>query len=686
MESTRKVLRHRYRLIWIIAVLAVVALGYLLLRRVPQAPVPKTEEQVTPQQATVQMWTCAMHPQIRSPKPGRCPICGMELIPVTSGEAKQGTVGARQLALTPEAIKLAGIEVAPVERKLVSVTIRMVGKIQYDEARLAYITARVPGRLDRLYVDYTGVPIRKGDHVVSIYSPELFSAQEELLQALKAVKDVEQSRLSSIKETARQTVDAVREKLRLWGLTKEQIDEIEKSGKSSDHMTIYAPIGGTVIRKDALEGMYVETGMQLYTIADFSTVWAKLDAYESDLAWLKYGQEVEIQTEAYPGDVFKGRIAFIDPVLDAQTRTVKVRVNVPNSDSKLKPEMFVHAQVRSSVAAGGKVLDPKLAGKWMCPMHPEIVKAQPGTCDICGMPLEKAESLGFVSAQVLKGEKVPLVIPATAPLITGKRAVVYVQVPGKEGTFEGREIVLGPRAGDFYVVRDGLRESELVVVNGAFKIDSALQILAKPSMMNPEGGGPPPAHQHGGGTPSGPPGGSSPAGAPAPAVPGKIEPLGAFKTQLHTVYQAYLMVQEALANDDKEKAASTVETARRALDAVDMKLLEEEAHMFWMKHLAPLQKAVKEMTDAKTIEAIRAAFSPFSEELLAVVRAFGTGMNEPVYVLKCTMAFGGRGAVWLQKTSATRNPYFGKAMPQCGEVIETVPASESKPEGEHRHE
>jgi len=281
-------------------------------------------------------------------------------------------------------------------------------------------------------------------------------------------------------------LEAAREKLRLLGLDDEQIKNIESIGAPQTHITINSPMSGIVIHKNATEGMYVDTGTPIYRVADLSRLWVKLDAYESDLPWIRYGQEVEFTTQAYPGQVFKGTISFIDPVLNDKTRTVKVRVNVDNSEGKLKPQMFVKAVVRSTVAAGGKVMAAEMAGKWICPMHPDVVKAKAGTCDICGMDLVTTESLGFIKTET--PGKAPLVIPASAPLITGKRAVVYVRLPNrKKPTYEGREIVLGPRAGDFYLVESGLQEGEIVVTNGNFKIDSAMQIQAKPSMMNPQG-------------------------------------------------------------------------------------------------------------------------------------------------------------------------------------------------------
>ncbi len=486
-----------------------------------------------PSEATA--WTCSMHPQIRLPEPGQCPICGMDLVPAGKPEAPKkskakyacamfcvppmeepgqcpicgmdmvaieededdgaddGQQGPR-LRLSAKAQKLAEIRVAPVERKFVTADIHMVGKVDYDETRLGYLTAWVPGRLDRLYVDYTGVPVKKGDHMVYLYSPDLLTAQVELIEALNAVRQLEGSNVPSMRQTATDTVEAVREKLRLWGLTPAQVEQIESRGTPSDHMTIFAPMGGIVIHKNAVEGMYVKTGTRIYTIADLSHVWVKLDAYESDLAWIRYGQDLTFETEAYPGETFSGSIAFIDPVLDAKTRTVKVRVNVDNSDGRLKPQMFVRAVVFSQIAAGGRVMDAQLAGKWICPMHHEVIEGGPGSCNLCGMPLVEAESI-YVSIDPTKAEA-PLVIPASAPLITGRRAVVYVAVQDRQRTYEGREIVLGPRAGDYYLVRQGLSEGELVVVNGNFKIDSAIQIRAKPSMMSPEGGEPAPGHQH----------------------------------------------------------------------------------------------------------------------------------------------------------------------------------------------
>ena len=613
-------------------------------------------EAVQEETVQVQDWTCSMHPQIRQPKPGKCPLCFMDLIPVKKAETGSNNQE-RTLSLSAAARKLADIQVAVVERRFVPVEIRMVGSVDFDETRLAHITSWVPGRLDRLFVDYTGVTVKKGDHMVYLYSPELLSAQAELLQALKAVKELEKSGLSSIQDTARDPVEAARVKLRLWGLTAAQIEGIEKRGTPSDHMTVYAPMGGIVIEKHVAEGMYVNTGTRVYTIADLSHVWVKLDAYETDLAWIRYGQQVEFHTEAYPGDIFIGKIAFIDPVLDAGTRTVKVRVNVPNTDGRIKPGMFVRAVIKARVAAAGRVMDAEMAGKWICPMHPDVVKERAGACDICEMPLVRAESLGYVS--VTEPQKAPLVIPASAPLITGKRALVYVAVPDEEGTFQGREIVLGPRAGDYYLVREGLHEGERVVVNGNFKIDSAIQIQAGVSMMNLNNLNPDALN---------PPALNPPALNPAESftVP------EVFKVQGGEVLDAYFKIQFTLSRDNVDAAVVAAGMLLEALKAVDMGLLEGDAHGVWMTEEADLKASAEKVQSAATIEEARHGFALLSESMTAVARRFNVRGSSAVLRYHCPMAFDGRGGYWLQSKEGVENPYYGEMMFRCGEQVEVI--------------
>ncbi|MHC4882229.1 MAG: efflux RND transporter periplasmic adaptor subunit [Planctomycetota bacterium] len=598
----------------ILAIIAAFLLGYLL----KPAPSVKQEHDHTEQQSVQkkQVWTCSMHPQIKLPNPGLCPICNMDLIPLESDDDAMAS-SLRQLTVSENAKQLMDIETAPVERKFVTATVRMVGKVDYDETNLAYITAWVPGRLDRLFVDYTGVPVNKGDHMVSLYSPELLSAQEELIQALKAVQGTQESDSVLMRDITQATVDAAREKLRLWGLTEKQITAIEGSGKAEDHVTIYAPNSGIVIHKNALEGQYVQTGTKIYTIADLSQVWVYLDAYESDLEWLRYGQKVEFTTVAYPGQVFKGTIAFIDPVLSDKTRTIKIRVNVPNLDGKLKPKMFVKAAVQAQVAGGGRIMDANLADKWICPMHPDIIKVVPGKCDICEMPLVQTGSLGYASDDPAQAEK-PLVIPVSAALVTGTRAIVYVEVPDTEKpTFEGREVVLGPRAGDYYLVRSGLAEGEQVVTKGNFKIDSSLQILAKPSMMTPEGSGGGGGHDHG----------ADATMKESSQTPGMELPV-LFTKQLNLVFSTADTVHKAIETEDISKIQNAFVRLSLALKEVDMSLLTGHSHMLWMEYQMRLSNDAAEGALVKDFDEVGRIIDSLTGNINAVKAKFGLGHAE----------------------------------------------------------
>lgn len=439
------------------------------------------------QTKTVNYWTCSMHPQIKLPKKGLCPICAMNLIPVYKDGAGDEAEAEVSLTLSKVGRKLAEIETVPVKYQEVSNEIRLVGKVDYDETKLSYISAWVPGRIDRLFVDFTGTKVRKGDHLINLYSPELLATQEEYLQAIKNLEETKDSQLSVIRDTAKTTLESAKEKLRLYGIKEGQIEEIVKRGAPNKHMTIYSPVTGTVIHKNGFEGMYVKTGDKIYTIADLRKVWLFLEAYESDIQWLHYGQDVRIEAESYPGEIFYGKIAFVDPFVNEKTRTIKLRINVANKEEKLKPGMFVRATINAVMGEGGKIYEQDLAGKWICPMHPDIIKDKQEPCSICGMDLIKASEFGFADKPIAK--KQLLIIPRTAPLITGKRAIVYIESDSKAGSmkrYQGREIVLGARAGDNYIVLSGLEEGERVVTKGNFKIDSALQIQAKPSMMNPQ--------------------------------------------------------------------------------------------------------------------------------------------------------------------------------------------------------
>jgi Cu(I)/Ag(I) efflux system membrane fusion protein len=417
---------------------------------------------LTPTQAANATWTCSMHPQIQSEKRGKCPLCGMDLTPIVSTNADD-VIATLQLSKHAEA--LAEIQVTPVIRKYPTQTHHLSGKLIVDETRTKTISAWFPGRIETLFIDYTGIQVQPHDHMAVIYSPDLLIAQ-------KALIDGRRSNTTSL-------ITSTRQKLRLWGLSPTQINDIETTGQASETLTIHAPIGGTVLEKYVTEGDYVNTGSKIYKIADLTQLWLAIDIYESDILNIHYGQPVTFTTPAYPSTVFKGIITFIDPVVDDQTRVIRVRAVINNDALMLKPEMLAHVKLETKMGKNGVINPLHDRELWVSPMHREAVSDAPGNCPICGMALKPASELGLVDQTM--PEK-PLVIPDTAPLITGKRAIVYVKTD-QPGIYEGREVRLGIRAGNTYIVHDGLEEGEYVVSRGNFKIDAAMQIRAKPSMM-----------------------------------------------------------------------------------------------------------------------------------------------------------------------------------------------------------
>lgn len=345
--------------------------------------------------------------------------------------------------------------------------------MDYDERRVAYVAAWIPGRIDKLFVDFTGIEVKKGDPLVWIYSPELLTTQEEYLLALETLEKVKGSPNEETIKGAESLVEASRRRLLLWGISKKQIEKLEKRREANTHMTIYAPIGGTVIHKNAFEGKYVKEGENLYQIADLSNLWVRADIYEYEMALVNKGQKVEITTTAYPGEKFEGIISFIDPYLNPKTRSVKVRIDVPNPQSRLKPGMYGDVSINSHIHEG---IRPPEKVLYTCPMHPEVISENPGDCPICGMYLVKKKVAPSGSI---------LAVPRNAVLDTGARKLVYVEK--EKGTYEAKEVEIGPEATayvngtkqKFYAIKAGLSEGMNVVTQANFLIDSQSQITGQ---------------------------------------------------------------------------------------------------------------------------------------------------------------------------------------------------------------
>ncbi len=606
-------------------------------------PTISTTEARSAEQGVQQMYTCSMHPQIRSPNPDdKCPICGMDLIPVPADEDPDMESELPRLRLTDRAVGLMQIQVWPVEGRQMSVPVRLYGRLGYDETRLRTIAAWVPGRLDRLYVDFTGTLVRKGQPMVEIYSPRLIAAQEELLQTIRSAQELKKSGRGLVLDKTLLTVDASYDRLRLLGLGEDQIKRIEKQGHVDDHLVIPAPSGGIVIERLASTGDYVETGQPIYRLADLSHLWVQLEVYESDLQWLELGQKAIFNTQSHPGKNFEGTVSFIDPVLNDRTRTLRVRVDIPNPDDLLKPGMFV----RGFIEAGLEGYQARSQSK-----------------------VEQENHQGQVTTHekrpAMQAGDMPLVIPATAPLVTGERAVVYVQLPKTEKpTFEPRDIVLGPKVGAWYIVHEGLSEGELVVTNGSFKIDSELQIRGRPSMMQPEGGAPP-VHDHGG----------SAAQAAEPPKQTRSEPFrapSAFRAQLGRLVLANFELVNALASDNLQEAHQAAQKADGMIDQIEQdKLSSDRERQQWNLLAKSLHNSLVAVMEADDLSSQRQHFESFSDTLTEAVRAFGVEQTGPVHRAVCPMVQGRKG-YWLQPQRDITNPYFGAVMLTCGEIDETL--------------
>ncbi len=353
----------------------------------------KTKEEVKeePKERKILYWTCGMHPSVKMDKPGKCPICAMDLVPVYekgAGIEEEGALAT--VELSERARKLAQVETGTITFRSLTKDIYTVGLIDYDERLKAFVSAWIPGRIDRLFVDFTGTQVVKDEAMVWMYSPELVSTQEEYLLALETAEKIKDSTFDEVISGGKSLIDAAKRRLLWWGMTEKQIEKLAKEKKVRQHTIIYAPISGIVTEKKSLEGQYVMQGDVIYTIANLSNVWMMANIYEYEMAWVKIGQEVEVTTPAYPGEAFIGTVSFIEPFLDDKTRSVKIRCDIPNPEFKLKPSMYVNARIRIPIEEFAQEGGYYTSGlDYYCPDHPEIRSSRPGICPIDNVPFVK---------------------------------------------------------------------------------------------------------------------------------------------------------------------------------------------------------------------------------------------------------------------------------------------------------
>jgi len=369
-------------------------------------PVQKSLQQaLSAHQGEIDYYTCSMHPSVRQQEPGKCPICSMDLVPVTRQEVETGII-----TLNTQRRQAIGIRTAPVERRPVSIRTRAVGKVVYDETRLAEVTVKYRGWVGELRADATGVRVRKGEPLFTLYSPELYATQEELFTAIGSQHA---ARDTSAPDRADYLVEAARQRLRLWDIGDPQIEDILARGEPQQYLPILSPADGYVIEKGVFQGGAVEPGEVLYRIAGLDRIWIDAEVYESELPLIALGQAAEVTLPYLPGRKFQGSVSFIYPYLADETRTGRVRVELPNRGLELKPDMYANVELVSE-----------------------------------------------------RGER--LVVPEEAVLYTGPRRLVFLDLG--EGRLRPQEIEVGVKSGDFYEVLAGLEEGDLVVTSGNFLV------------------------------------------------------------------------------------------------------------------------------------------------------------------------------------------------------------------------
>ncbi|MFT4839484.1 MAG: Cu(I)/Ag(I) efflux system membrane fusion protein, partial [Oleispira sp.] len=367
-----------------------------------------------------QMWTCSMHPQIMQLEPGDCPICGMELIPAQS--SAEG-LAANEIKMTKNAMALANIQTTKVGSSVASDDEGMMslsGKIAANEENNAVQSSYFDGRLEKLNISYEGQQVSRGQLLATIYAPQLIAAQQELITA------------ASLKESQPELYQAVRNKLKNWKLSESQINAVESSGKVRDNFSVYATVSGTVVQVMAAEGDYLKQGQPILKLNNLNSVWAEFDAYESQIARLKVGQQIKVTTNAYTNKEFDATVSFIDPMLNNATRTITLRATLKNTEGIFKPGMFVTGKLKGEI----------------------------------------------------NRNDASLTVPASAVMWTGERSLVYIKTNPNEPIFEMRKVSIGRRIGENYTITDGLQNGDEIVTNGTFTVDAAAQLQGKKSMMN----------------------------------------------------------------------------------------------------------------------------------------------------------------------------------------------------------
>ncbi|WP_197452883.1 efflux RND transporter periplasmic adaptor subunit [Rosistilla oblonga] len=577
-------------------------------------------------------YICPMMCTPPSSEPGRCPVCAMELVEATGGGGGDGI----SVTIEPSARRLVGIQTAMSTMGEVNRTIRTIGSIDFDESRLSTISAYVDGRLEKMYANYAGVKVNEGDDLALLYSPQLYTAQTEFVSSMNSGGKIGRFQLDDGDLNS-----MARENLGELGMTKEQIDQLAQSGKPMSRVRIKSPQSGTVIEKSAVEGDYVKTGQKLYRVADLSSVWMMLDLFPDDASAVRFGQQVEAEIQSMPGEIFTGRVAFIDPTVNPKTRTVRVRVEIMNFDGKLRPGDYATARVTVPAIPMDQVYDPALANKYISPMHPQVIRDDPGQCPLCDMDLVPTSELGFADKPLPMQQVVT--VPRDAVLLAGENSVIYVET--EPGRFEIRRITVGPMNRKEAVIIEGLSTGETVATGGNFLIDSQMQLAGNPSLLDPT---------------------KAPSYSPGPLELPKANPVVLTNDtgkSLDRTFDAYFEIQRAMAADQTPPPV-VLNSLIAGLRELEM---APEVPDGAQRNFATARRAASRMDGS--LETARAAYRGVSHAMLkaaTVVRGQMTAEKLTHYY--CPMVPGG-GGDWMQPGGELQNPYWGSEMLTCGELV-----------------
>lgn len=601
----KKVLNNK----WII-IIVVLGIGILIGRSFQPKQTENQKEESAHQhdESDGQLWTCSMHPQIQKDEPGQCPLCGMDLVPLENSINVEDAL-IDEVPMSESAMKLAEIQTYVVEKSVPQKETYLLGKVKADERLMYSQTVHFPGRVENLFINFTGEKVRKGQKLATIYSSELVTAQKELFEVLN------DNSLSPA------LVDAARNKLKQWKFTDKQIAELETSGEVQLNVDILSDYTGFVMMRHVSEGDHFVEGQVLFEITDLSKVWVLFEAYENDLPWIKLGNNIEINLISIPGKTFNGKVTFIDPFINAKTRVAYVRVELSNSNGQLKPDMFANGLIKSKLKINeGVVLVPKSSVLW-----------------------------------------------------TGKRAVVYVKLPNRDhNSFIYREVILGEDAGDFYNITKGLEEGEEIASNGVFKIDASAQLAGKKSMMNPTGGksqtGGHAGMDMGDGEVK-----EDKMDMNNEVMIDKSKVPSEFKLQLGEVVEKYLHLKNKLVEDNSnnlnqvkaiQKSLNNVDMSLVLGDAHNSWM---KANTNMNKYLNSLSKSVNIDEQRNIFLSLSNSLADISQLLGVEMRD-----NKSLYLEFCSMADDKKGGYWLSTEKEISNPYFGSDMLGCGELIKEI--------------